>query len=244
VRRLRGRTGVLAALVAALAAVSFLVGAGTGHADEPPPAPGGAEAAPRPPAPLEVADPPRRAAPEPARPLPEIEWRRSTALGLPHDGALVNGVELPREGPSFFTWNPARKMSPNPPWRRYGTDWLVRTVLRVLDEYAAANPDAPRVAVGDLSRPHGGPFYPTHRSHQNGLDADVYFPRLDGQERPADGPEGIDRRLAQDLVDRFVAAGAQFVFVGPRTGLVGPPAVVQALEHHDRHLHVRLHNRR
>jgi murein endopeptidase len=156
----------------------------------------------------------------------------------------VNGVELPREGPTFFTWDPLRKTSPNPRWRRYGTDRLVRTVLTVLDEYAAANPGAPRVAVGDLSRPQGGPFYPMHRSHQNGLDVDVYYPRLDRQERPADGPRGIDRVLAQDLVDRFVAAGAEFVFVGPRSGLTGPPRIVQKLEHHDRHLHVRLPNDR
>jgi murein endopeptidase len=79
-------------------------------------------------------------------------------------------------------------------------------------------------------------------SHQNGLDVDVYFPRLDRRERPPDRPEQIDRRLAQDLVDRFVAAGAERVFVGPRTGLKGPPRVVQALWNHDNHLHARFPN--
>lgn len=29
--------------------------------------------------------------------------------------------------------------------------------------------------VGDISRPDGGYFYPPHRSHQNGLDADLLF---------------------------------------------------------------------
>jgi hypothetical protein len=48
--------------------------------------------------------------------------------------------------------------------------------------------------------------------------------------------------LAQDLVDRFVAAGAQRVFVGPRVGLRGPRGIVARLAHHDDHLHVRIPN--
>jgi murein endopeptidase len=79
-----------------------------------------------------------------------------------------------------------------------------------------------------------------HASHQNGLDADVYYPRLDRRERAPRAADGIERRLAQDLVDRFVRAGARYVFVGPNTGLHGPPAVVQVLAHHDDHLHVRV----
>jgi murein endopeptidase len=118
-------------------------------------------------------------------------------------------------------------------------------LLRVLDEFAAAHPAAPRIGVGDLSRPRGGDFgprygLPGHASHQNGLDLDLYYPRRDGRERPPRRPAQIDRALAQDLVDRLVRAGATRVFVGPRTGLTGPPQVVQTLAHHDNHLHVRL----
>ncbi len=47
-------------------------------------------------------------------------------------------------------------------------------------------------------------------------------------------------RLAQDLVDRFVDAGAERVFTGPSLGLRGPPAVVQPLPLHDNHLHIRI----
>jgi hypothetical protein len=184
------------------------------------------------------------ATPAPKAPMPRltVRWHRSTALGLPHAGTLVQGVEFPREGPTFFTWHPVRRASPNPRWRRYGTDRVVRIVLRILEQYAAAHPGAPRVGVGDLSRPEGGPFGPKHVSHQNGLDVDVYFPRLDRRERPPDRAEQIDRRLAQDLVDRFVAAGAERVFVGPLTGLTGPRGVVAVLAHHDNHLHARFPN--
>src|SRR5262245_47375603 len=36
------------------------------------------------------------------------------------------------------------------------------------------------------------------------------------------------------------AVGAQVIFVGPNTGLTGPPGRVQPLVQHDNHLHVRL----
>jgi protein MpaA len=170
--------------------------------------------------------------------------RRSRSLGLPWAGRLVGGVQLPAAGWHFFTWDPVLRRKPDRDWRRYGNARVVRTVLRVIDGYAAAHPDAPRVGIGDLSRPHGGDFGPRfgglgHVSHQNGLDVDVYYPRRDGREAAPTRPAQIDRALAQDLVDRFVRAGAVRIFVGPSTGLSGPRHVVSVLPHHDNHLHAR-----
>jgi len=175
----------------------------------------------------------------------QVQWQHSTAVGTPTAGRLEHGVRLPAEGRAFFTWDPVLRRSPNRAWRRWGTDRLVRVVLDVAHDHHAAHPRAPRMAVGDLSRPQGGNFGPQfgyigHASHQNGLDLDVYYPRADGRElAPRDATE-INRRLSQELVDRFLAAGAQVIFVGPNTGLSGPPALVQPLVHHDNHLHVRL----
>jgi murein endopeptidase len=174
-----------------------------------------------------------------------IEWKRSIAVGRPSAGRLVGGVRLPREGVHFFTWDPVKRRSPNRPWRRYGTHQLVRLILRIAREHRRANPGAPRVAVGDLSRPHGGDFGPQfgyigHASHQNGLDVDIYYPRADGRERAPRDASQIDRALSQELVERFVAAGAQAVFVGPNTKLTGPPGVVVPLINHDNHMHVRI----
>jgi hypothetical protein len=174
-----------------------------------------------------------------------IVWRRSRAVGRPNGGRLRGGVELPAAGTHFVTVDPVTRVGPNRAWRRHGTDRLVELLLRVAAEHAAAHPGAPRLVVGDLSRPHGGRFGPElggdgHRSHQNGLDADVYYPRRDGLERIPRRVGQVDRRLAQDLVDRFVRAGAEYVFVGPRTGLRGPPKVVMVLGNHDDHLHVRI----
>jgi Penicillin-insensitive murein endopeptidase/WD40-like Beta Propeller Repeat len=195
--------------------------------------------------------PPPEAPPQPSNTVlrgdvePAVAWRRSTSVGLPWAGRLERGVRLPAEGKTFFTWDPVLRRAPNRNWRRVGTDRLVRMVLRILDEFAAAHPEAPRIGVGDLSRSQGGDFgprygLPGHVSHQNGLDVDLYYPRRDRRERPPARPSQMDRELAQDLVDRFVAAGALKVFVGPNVGLTGPPKIVQALPHHDNHLHVRI----
>ncbi len=181
----------------------------------------------------------------PARLEQKIRWRRSKAIGLPYAGRLKRGVQLPAEGNTHFTWDPIRKTSPNRGWRRWGTDRLIRTTMRIARRYARENPGAPRLTIGDLSRPRGGDFERRygalgHVSHQNGLDVDIFYPRRDGVERPPARPNQIESRLAQELVDRFVAAGAAKVFVGPRTQLHGPPHVVQRLTRHDNHLHVRL----
>ena len=99
----------------------------------------------------------------------------------------------------------------------------------------------------DLSGPQGGFFGKRygglgHSSHQNGLDADVLYPRVDGARARAYKPSQVDRKAAQELVDRFVAAGAQKIFVGPRLHLRGPRKIVIPLVFHDDHLHVRIRN--
>jgi murein endopeptidase len=175
----------------------------------------------------------------------QVHWHHSTAVGSHAAGRLEHGVRLPAEGRTFFTWDPVLRRSPNRPWRRWGTDRLVRVVLHVARDFHAAHPRAPRVALGDLSRPRGGDFGPRfgyigHVSHQNGLDVDVYYPRADGRELAPRYASEINRALSQELVNRFLAAGAEVIFVGPNTGLGGPPDRVQALTHHDNHLHVRL----
>jgi murein endopeptidase len=174
-----------------------------------------------------------------------VQWHDSSALGTHTAGRLEHGVRLPAAGRTFFTWDPVLRRSPNRAWRRWGTDRLVRVVLRVAREHRAAHRESPRMAIGDLSRPRGGDFGPRfgyigHASHQNGLDVDVYYPRADGRELAPRDAGQIDRRLSQELVDRFLAEGARVVFVGPNTGLSGPPGRVQPLAHHDNHLHVRL----
>ena len=221
------RAPLLLCVLAVAAAATLLV---TSRGDDPSP--------PRAtPAPTRTAEPTPRAT---ATPLPPAR-----AAGKPWRGRLIHGRMLPASGPGYITWDPILKRVPNRSWRRWGTGSLLRTVERVLAAYARRHPDAPPVLVGDLSRPRGGDFGPRfggigHASHQNGLDADVYYPRTDGRLRSPARPELVDRAAAQELVDAFVRAGAENVFVGPALDLRGPPSVVQPLVNHDDHLHVRL----
>jgi murein endopeptidase len=230
------RIVAVAALLAVPVVLSVLI-----HAHRPP-------AVPRQPAArVERVPPPRLSRPDAAkrqRRWPRVEWRASTPLGSPSAGRLLAAVRLPAEGAHFATWDPALKRSPNRWWRRNGTDGLVRVLLRVSARFAAAHPNAPRVLIGDLSRPRGGDFGRRfgplgHVSHQNGLDADVYFPRRDRRERAARRIGQVDRALAQDLVDRFVQAGAQRIFVGAGLRLRDRTGVVQPWPNHDDHLHMR-----
>jgi hypothetical protein len=188
-----------------------------------------------------TADPPAAAepAPEPAQAYPQIRWRNSQAVGVPHAGLLVDGVRLPAKSADWVTWDPALNRVPNRPNRLYGTDRLVRMVLDVIGAYRVAHPNAPRVVIGDLSRRQGGEI-DEHVSHENGLDVDVYYPRRDGKARPPRTVSQVDLRLAQDLLDRFVAAGAQVVFVGYSTPFRGPSGVIARWPGHDNHMHVRI----
>jgi murein endopeptidase len=183
---------------------------------------------------------PEARAPEP----PRVEWRNSRAVGSPSAGRLVRGVQLPARGPGFVTWDPITREFPGRGWRRWGTDDTVRTTMRVLRRFARTHPGARPVVVGDLSRPRGGDFgikygIVGHASHQNGLDVDIYYPRRDRRLTPPKRPYLVDRRLAQELVDAFVDAGAVKVFTGPSLRLRGPAGIVAPLAGHDNHLHVR-----
>jgi murein endopeptidase len=185
----------------------------------------------------------------PALAPPAIRWRRSRAVGKPFAGRLVRGVQLPAEGRDFFSWDLVKRRRPDRAWRRWGHDRTIRTLLSVVREYRARNPTAPRVGIADLSRHRGGWFGKRyggigHASHQNGLDVDIPYPRLDGTERAARRPRQVDRALAQSLLDVLVAHHVRYVFVGPHTGLRGPKKIVETLNHHGDHMHVRLRARR
>jgi murein endopeptidase len=228
---------VLLILLAALAVPAAILAA---PRESPPPAPSVVV-----PVPTQTLPPVATPTPSPA-PLPPVaKLAPSRSLGQPWAGRLVNGRRLPAQGAGFRTWDPVLRRVGNRPWRRWGSQRLLRTVRSVLAAYARRHPDAPPVLVGDLSRRRGGDFGPRfggvgHVSHQNGLDVDVYYPRNDGRLRAPRRPGQVDVAAAQELVDAFVEAGAVNVFVGPSLRLRGPAKIVSPLAYHDDHLHARL----
>lgn len=170
--------------------------------------------------------------------VPTIAWHHATSVGLPYGGRLLHGTQLPLRGPDWVTWDPDTDRVPNLRRRLYGNEHTIAAILSVTRAYRAKHPHAPRVVIGDISREGGGPL-DGHASHQNGLDVDVYFPRLDRELRAPTTQDQIDHRLAQALLDRFLAAGAQVIFVGYSTGLHGPAGRVMTWPNHEYHMHVR-----
>lgn len=83
------------------------------------------------------------------------------------NGCLAGGVELAETGP---TWQ-AMRLSRN---RNWGHPELI-DYLTSLSRKAAAQPGWAGLYIGDLSQPRGGPMLSGHRSHQSGLDADIWM---------------------------------------------------------------------
>jgi len=86
-------------------------------------------------------------------------------------GCLAGAVALPETGP---TWQ-AMRLSRNRKWGHPETIDFVRTLSRK----AAQQPGWNGLYVGDIAQPRGGPMLSGHRSHQSGMDADIWL-------RPAD----------------------------------------------------------
>jgi hypothetical protein len=172
--------------------------------------------------------------------MPEVVWRDSISLGLPYHGRLIDGVQLPVSSPFWSTWDPALDRVPDRGYRRYGSAKLIHLLLAVAKEFHDSHPGAPRLVIGDISRLGGGPL-DEHASHQNGLDVDVYYPRLDGRELAPTSVDQVNLPLSQDLLNLFLSARPEFVFVGPHLSLHGPPGIVEPLVGHDNHMHVRIY---
>lgn len=92
---------------------------------------------------------------------------RSRAIGSYARGCLAGGAMLPVNGPA---WQ-AMRLSRN---RNWGHPALVRYVERLATESKEID-GWPGLLVGDLSQPRGGPMLTGHRSHQIGLDADIWL---------------------------------------------------------------------
>ena len=89
------------------------------------------------------------------------------AYGSYAKGCLAGGVELPETGP---TWQ-AMRLSRNRNWGHPEMIDLIKKLSRV----AAAQPGWAGLYVGDISQARGGPMLSGHRSHQIGLDADIWM---------------------------------------------------------------------
>ncbi|MCB9548767.1 MAG: penicillin-insensitive murein endopeptidase [Myxococcales bacterium] len=182
---------------------------------------------------------------EPAAGAPEV-------IGSYAGGCMVGAVELPPRGVGFETIRRWRN-------RYYGHPDLARWLEGFGERVRAAG--LPDILVGDASQPRGGRMKSGHRSHQVGLDVDLWFERPPASRRDDDKHfpslvrgESIDRRVFQprhvallELAAR--SPGVERVFVnwvikqelcasveGDRSWL----RRIRPWYGHDSHFHVRL----
>lgn len=92
---------------------------------------------------------------------------RSAAYGRYSKGCLAGGEQLAETGP---TWQ-AMRLSRN---RNWGHPETLAFIER-LSGYAARLPGWGGLYIGDISQPRGGPMTSGHRSHQIGLDVDIWM---------------------------------------------------------------------
>lgn len=129
-----------------------------------------------------------------------------STTGSPNRGRLLNGIVL-ADGPGIDVRYQANA---------YGMPVTIDAIRYAYGRLLAVYPMAPRVEVGDLSLETGGRM-PPHRSHQNGLDADIaYFSNHadDYCEFESLSSEQLDARLQWYLFELWIEWGAvEYLFV-------------------------------
>ena len=105
-----------------------------------------------------------------AKKLFGIEHEASRQAPLPHGsyakGCLAGAAELPETG---LTWQ-AMRLSRNRNWGHPDTISFIQRLSRRAVDIGWSG-----LYIGDISQPRGGPMLSGHRSHQIGLDADIWL---------------------------------------------------------------------
>lgn len=126
--------------------------------------------------------------------------QRPAPLGSYAKGCIAGAVQLPESGP---TWQ-AMRLSRNRNWAHPTTVDFVQK----LSAFAAKMPGWKGLYIGDMSQPRGGPMLSGHRSHQIGLDIDVWMlppQRLNLTRRERENISSISLRRAKGayINDKF-----------------------------------------
>ena len=88
------------------------------------------------------------------------------AIGFYAAGCLRGAQALPQDGPGYQVMRPTRN-------RYYGHPMLLEFIARLAEASRAKGLGS--ILIGDMSLPRGGPTLSGHASHQNGLDADIWY---------------------------------------------------------------------
>ncbi|MGQ9658701.1 MAG: penicillin-insensitive murein endopeptidase [Thermochromatium sp.] len=120
-----------------------------------------------------------------ASPWAEVRYPsfgRTQVIGSPTNGCIGGAEALPETGPGYVSIRRYRN-------RYYGHPDLIQFVTDL--GRAQQQRSGQFVMIGDLSQPRGGPMPSSHRSHQNGLDVDIWFTLANS---PTEAREQMDNR--------------------------------------------------
>lgn len=112
-------------------------------------------------------------------------------IGSYAKGCVAGAVQLPETG---ATWQ-AMRLSRNRNWGHPETIDFIENLSR----FAARQRDWDGLYIGDISQPRGGPMLSGHRSHQVGLDVDIWMlppDQLDLSSRQREDLSSISMRRA------------------------------------------------
>jgi penicillin-insensitive murein endopeptidase len=104
------------------------------------------------------------------------------AIGGYAKGCLAGAVALPANGPGYQVIRLSRE-------RYYGHPELIQFIEKLA--HAARPQGWSGLLVGDMAQPRGGPMTSGHRSHQIGLDADIWFRAAPGKPLSAQARESV-----------------------------------------------------
>jgi LysM repeat protein len=94
----------------------------------------------------------------------------ATSIGRPNDGKIDNAIQLPAS--DLYT----RRA----PFIQWGSSHTIETLQTSVARFRQEVSFEGEVVISDISRKHGGNFFPPHKSHQAGRDIDIWMPTLKG----------------------------------------------------------------
>ena len=120
---------------------------------------------------------------------------KTQTIGGYSNGCFIGGPTLPHTGKGYETIRRHRN-------RFYGHPELIEVVQWIAAQHKEQG--GHQLLIGDLSQPAGGPMPYGHRSHQAGLDADIWFTNVDPEMRHTDSsfPRLVD--LKKETINQNV----------------------------------------
>jgi len=112
----------------------------------------------------------------------------AASVGTYSNGCLLGGTAVPAEGAGYQVVRPSRH-------RYFGHPLMVSYLTDLGRQVEAAGLGV--MLVADVAMPRGGPFETGHRSHQTGLDADIWL-RLDLPLLPAHTRDDLETPVMVD----------------------------------------------